>query len=65
MPSSRKPLSDKSAERDRQLENFKEAARELGCAESEERFQETLRKIVKQKRKAAKSKKHYKRLGDM
>jgi hypothetical protein len=34
-----------------QSERFKEAARELGCDESEERFDEALRKIGKAKPK--------------
>ena len=39
----RKPKS----ESDQQSERFKQAARELGCDESEERFVETVRKIAK------------------
>ncbi len=34
-----------------QLERFKEAARELGCDESEERFNENLKRIAKAKQK--------------
>jgi hypothetical protein len=32
-----------------QVEAFRKAARELGCDESEERFQEALRTVAKQK----------------
>jgi hypothetical protein len=35
-----------------QSERFKQAARELGCDESEERFEAALRKVVKHKPKA-------------
>lgn len=34
-----------------QVEKFKEAARELGCDESKERFDDALRKIAKAKPK--------------
>jgi hypothetical protein len=36
-----------------QVQQFRKAARELGCDESEERFQEALRTIGKQKPKKA------------
>jgi hypothetical protein len=32
-----------------QIQKFREAARELGCDESDERFQEALRAVAKQK----------------
>lgn len=35
-----------------QAERFKQVARELGCDESEERFNERLKRIAKQKPKA-------------
>jgi hypothetical protein len=38
-----------------QVAAFRKAARELGCDESEARFQETLRKIAKQKPKETKT----------
>ena len=42
----------------KQVQTFRKAARELGCDDSEERFQETLRTIAKRKpEKAAKDKK--------
>ncbi|MFD3189945.1 hypothetical protein ACFMPD_06690 [Sedimentitalea sp. HM32M-2] len=37
-----------------QLERFKEAARELGTDDDDERFNEKLRKLVKQKQKGEK-----------
>ena len=38
-----------------QIASFRKAARELGCDESEERFQEALRTIAKQKSKTKES----------
>jgi hypothetical protein len=40
-----------------QVAAFRKAARELGCDESEERFQEALRAVGKQKTKKARDKK--------
>jgi hypothetical protein len=39
-----------------QVRAFRKAARELGCDESEERFQEALRTVAKQKPKEPKQK---------
>lgn len=38
-----------SISRNKQLERFKEAAREIGTDDDEERFNERLRKLAKQK----------------
>jgi hypothetical protein len=39
---------DRKQSANKQVQNFRKAARELGCDESEERFQEALRTIVKE-----------------
>jgi hypothetical protein len=49
MPPSKKRLSDKLAEHDRQIENFKKAARELGCDEDPAHFDEILKKVARHK----------------
>ena len=41
----------KSAKKPRQVEAFRKAARELGCDDSEDRFQAALRTIAKHKPK--------------
>ena len=49
------PASATHSAKDSQIGIFRKAARELGCDESEERFQEALRTVAKQKPKASKS----------
>ena len=44
----------KSTQDKEQITAFRKAARELGCDESEERFQEVLRTVAKRKPKADK-----------
>jgi hypothetical protein len=44
--------SPKQSDKD-QVQNFRKAARELGCDESEELFQEALRRVAAQKQKTA------------
>ena len=41
----------------KQIDRFKEVARELGCDESEERFNENLKRIAKAKPKARENEK--------
>jgi hypothetical protein len=48
--------SDRNQEKS-QSERFKQAARELGCDESEERFDRALKKVAKPVPKAAEPKK--------
>jgi hypothetical protein len=47
----------KSKSENEQVKAFRKAARELGCDESEERFQEALRAVAKQKPKGKASEK--------
>lgn len=59
MPARKKPfLTDKerAANDAAQSQRFIDAARELGCDESEERFNEALRKVAKHKPVAASKK---------
>jgi hypothetical protein len=42
----------------KQILEFRKAARELGCDDSEERFRETLRTLAKQKPKHKEAKSH-------
>jgi hypothetical protein len=57
LPSDTTSVKKAKATPDDQVKRFRKAARELGCDESEERFQEALRTVAKHKPKEPKPKK--------